>query len=202
MQKANSECEQFIPTQKLHKIGIKDSDGIWKARHRLYHVNHANPSLGITNEPFLIDSHSPLAWSIALFVHNTAVASPLLWRPSSRTHKHWRECHRKSLEYGVILGYQSIFKRIEQSCIMCIKRRAKVCRVAGGHLHFTQLTQARYGANSTFKYIMLDLSAPLRFGKTDTDQNVLHTLVSVCLVSKLTHVVPMDKKKKNLFCSL
>ena len=41
--------------------------------------------------------------------------------------------------------------------MMCIKRRAKVCRVAAGPLHFTQLTQAKYGANSTFKYIMLDL---------------------------------------------
>ena len=199
MQKASSECERFLPKQKLNKIGIKDSDGIWKARHRLYHVNHANPSLGISTQPFLIDSRSPLAWSIALFVHNTAVASPLLWRPSSRSHKHWRECHRKSLEYGVILGYQSIFKRIAQSCITCIKRKAKVCRVAGGPLHFTQLTQAKLGADSTFKYIMLDLTAPLRFGKTDTDQNVLYTLVSVCLVSKLTHVVSMDNKKKESF---
>ena len=38
MQKASSECERFFPKQKLNKIGIKDSDGIWKARHRLYHV--------------------------------------------------------------------------------------------------------------------------------------------------------------------
>ena len=59
--------------------------------------------------------------------------------------------------------------------MMCIKRKAKVCKVAGGPLHFTQLTQAKNGANSTFKYIMLDLTPPLRFGKTDTDQNVLQT---------------------------
>ena len=59
MQKASSECEHFIPKQKLNTIGIKDSDGIWKARHRLYHVNHANPSLGISTQPFLIDSRSP-----------------------------------------------------------------------------------------------------------------------------------------------
>ena len=48
---------------------------------------------------------------------------------------------------------------------------------------------------------MLYLTAPLRFGKieTDPDQNVIHTLVSVCLVSKLTHVVSMDNKKKESF---
>jgi hypothetical protein len=106
---------------------------------------------------------------------------------------------QKLLEYGVILGYQSIFKRIEETCITCIKRKVKVCRVAGGRLHFTQLTQAKLGADSTFKYIMLDLTAPLRFGKTDADPNVLYTLVSVCLVSKLTHVVSMDNKKKESF---
>jgi hypothetical protein len=57
--------------------------------------------------------------------------------------------------------------------MICIRQKAKVCKVAGGPLHFTQLTQAKTGVNSTFKYIMLDLTAPLRFGKTDTDQNVL-----------------------------
>ena len=175
MQKASAECEEFTSKQKLKEIGIKDKDGIWKARHRLYHAEHADTSLGITTKPFLIDTHSPLPWSIALFVHNTAAAAPMLWRPSSRYHKQWRECHRKSLEYGVILGYQSIFKRIERSCIVCIKRKAKVCKVAGGPLHFTQLTQAKLGPNSTFKYIMMDLTAPLRFG-TDEASNNLYTL--------------------------
>ena len=63
----------------------------------------------------------------------------------------------------------------------------------------TQLTQAKLGANSTFKYIMMDLTAPLRFGKTDDDSAYLYTLVSVCMVSKLTHVVSIDNKKKGAF---
>ena len=96
------------------------------------------------------------------------------------------------------MGYQSIFKRIERSCIVCIKRKAKVCKVVGGPLHFTQLTQAKLGPNSTFKYIMMDLTAPLRFGKDEASNN-LYTLVSVCMVSKLTHVVPMDNKNKGAF---
>ena len=133
MQKASSECDKFLSKKKLNNIGIKDDDGIWKARHRLYHTHHADPSLNISTDPFLIEARSPLAWSIALFVHNTAAASPLLGRPTTRTHKHWRECHRISLKYGVILGFQTIFKRIERSCLMCIRRRAKVCRVAPFH---------------------------------------------------------------------
>ena len=71
--------------------------------------------------------------------------------------------------------------------------------MAGGPLHFTQLTQAKLGPNSTFKYIMMDLTAPLRFSDTDGDTHLLYTLVSVCMVSKLTHVVPMDKKNKGAF---
>ena len=77
----------------------------------------------------------------------------------------------------------------------CIKRRAKTCRVAGGPLHFSQLTEAKNGADSTFKYLMLDLTAPLKFKKVGTTDDLLYTLVSVCMVSKLTHVVSMENKK-------
>ena len=46
---------------------------------------------------------------------------------------------------------------------------------------------------------MMDLTAPLRFEKIGTADNVLYTLVSVCMVSKLTHVVSIENKKKESF---
>ena len=198
MQKASAECEHFLTSSKLNKIGVKDEDGIWKARHRLFNIDENKHDLNIPGDPFLIEARSPLAWSIALHVHNKAAAPTILGRPSSKTHKHWRECHRKSLEFGVILGYQSIFKRIEKSCMMCIKRRARVCRVAGGPLHFSQYMHTKHGADSVYKYIMLDLTAALKF-EQNQEQNVLYTLVSVCLVSKHTHVVSLENKKKESF---
>ena len=199
MMKASSECDEFLPKKTLHNIGIKDKDSIWKARHRLFEATQAHPALNISGEPFLIEARSPLAWSIALFVHNKVAPASFLSRPSTTSHRHWKECHRISLKYGVILGYQTIFKRIERSCMTCIKRRAKVCRVAGGPLHFSQLSEAKNGADSTFKYIMLDLSAPLRFEKVGAVDDVLYTLVSVCLVSKLTHAICIENKKKESF---
>ena len=44
MMKASSECEEFIPKKTLHTIGIKDKDGIWKARHRLIRSSPCTPS--------------------------------------------------------------------------------------------------------------------------------------------------------------
>jgi hypothetical protein len=45
---------------------------------------------------------------------------------------------------------------------------------------------------------MLDLTAAVRFERNQ-EQSVLYTLVSVCLVSKHTHVVTLDNKKKESF---
>ena len=92
--KASSECDEFLPKKTLHNIGIKDKDGIWKARHRLFEATQAHPALNISGEPFLIESRSPLAWSIALFVHNKVAPAPFLTRPSTTSHKHWKDCHR------------------------------------------------------------------------------------------------------------
>ena len=81
----------------------------------------------------------------------------------------------------------------------CIKRKAKPCRVAGGPLHIFQLTEAKNGADSTFKFKMLDPTAPLKLKKIDATDDLLYTLVSVCMVSKLTHVVSMESKSKDSF---
>jgi hypothetical protein len=197
--KASAECEKFITKRKLESIGIKDTDGIWKARHRLFATANAHPTLNISADPFLIEARSPLAWSIALFKHNKVAPAQFLDRPSTASHKPWQDCHRLSLKYGVILGHQLIFKRIEASCMACIKRKAKPCRVAGGPLHISQLTEARNGADSTFKYIMMDLSAPLKIKKPNEPDELLYTLVSVCMVSKLIQVVSIDSKTKDSF---
>ena len=46
---------------------------------------------------------------------------------------------------------------------------------------------------------MLDLTAPLKLKKIDATDDLLYTLVSVCMVSKLTHVVSMESKSKDSF---
>ena len=89
----------------LKRVGIREKDGIWYGRHRLYHVGIVDPQgdtkspedLGFCGDPFLLEQHSPLAWSIGIHVHYKSSATSLGWRPSSLYHRGWRTCHRDSL---------------------------------------------------------------------------------------------------------
>jgi hypothetical protein len=111
--KASNECSQFTPTSTLARIGVK-VDNIWLAKHRLYNVNTAiapeQPtetfSSTYSQDPFLIDTHSPLAWSIALHCHYQEGCTGLAIRPSNIRHRGWRTCHRVSLKFGVIINHK------------------------------------------------------------------------------------------------
>ena len=121
--KASNECTEFTPKTTLARMGVK-VDNIWLAKHRLYNVNTAKApeqptevfSSAYSQDPFLIDTHSPLAWSIALHCHYQEGCTGLALRPSSIRHRGWRTCHRVSLKFGVIINHKSIFKRIERTC--------------------------------------------------------------------------------------
>jgi hypothetical protein len=92
-----------------------------------------------SQDPFLIDAHSPLAWSIALHCHYQEGCTGLAVRPSNIRHRGWRTCHRVSLKFGVIISHKSIFKRIERTCTTCILRREQTIHSVGSPLHFTQM---------------------------------------------------------------
>ena len=199
--KASKECEHFMTNKMLKRVGILESDGIWYGRHRLYHVGKLDPQddkqapedMGFCGDPYLLEKHSPLAWSIGIHVHYKSSATSLGWRPSSLYHRGWRTCHRDSLRYGILIGYRQIFRKLEETCIVCMRRKSNVSRVKGGPLHHTQLT--KMGPNATFRYIMMDLTAPLRFVTEKGEKSYLYGLLSVCMVSKLSHIVPMEGKK-------
>ena len=92
--KTSSECTKFTPTSTFAKKGVQ-IDGIWLAWHQLFNVNTTNapeqlPSpitAGYSQDPFLIDAHSPLAWSIALHCHYQESSTTLAVRPSSLRHR-------------------------------------------------------------------------------------------------------------------
>ena len=76
--KASKECEHFMTSKTLKRVGIRESDGIWYGRHRLYHVGKLDPQddkqapedLAFCGDPFLLEKHSPLAWSIGIHVRH------------------------------------------------------------------------------------------------------------------------------------
>ena len=82
--------KQIHTTSTLVRIGVQ-IDGIWLARHRLFNVNMAKapeqPPSPLTpsysQDPFIIDAHSPLAWSIALHCHYQESFTSLAMSPSS-----------------------------------------------------------------------------------------------------------------------
>ena len=93
------------------------------ARHRL---SYAGSSFhGIIKDPFLIYKDSPLAWAIGIHSHYVTAQEAIPNRPSANGHKAWKTVQNHSLKYGVIIGGGSMFKKIEDSFIMCKKLRGR-----------------------------------------------------------------------------
>ena len=74
------------------------------------------------------------------------------------------------------------------------KKKAHTAKARGGPLHHTQL-----GPNITFKYIMLDMTAPHHIFNEDGTNEPLYGLVSTCMMSKLTHITAMEGKDVSEF---
>ena len=189
--KASKECEKFTPKAILDKVGV-NIDGKWLARHRLTGLESGKGSvMGFSTTPFLIETSSPLAWSIALHAHYVIAMEGIDGRPSANNHKSWRVVHNLSLRFGVIIGYQSMFKRIENTCITCIRRKATKIRVAGGNLHSTQLTKNL----QPFRNVMCDLSGGHNFKDKDGKLHRLYALLFCCMETKLTAAIPIGGRK-------
>ena len=81
--KASKECEKFMSSKTLKRVGIRENDGIWYGRHRLYHVGKLDPQddkqapedLGFCGDPFLLEKHSPLTWSIGIHVAGLVIGT-------------------------------------------------------------------------------------------------------------------------------
>ena len=64
------------PKEKAHHHWNPGQRWHLESSAQTFRASHAHPNLNISGEPFLIEARSPLAWSIALFVHNKAAAAP------------------------------------------------------------------------------------------------------------------------------
>ena len=203
-QKASSECIRFIDKASLNKHGIFRNN-IWHGRHRLYAVQelhlllHDKPGivpkdLGLTAKPFLLDAFSPLAWSIGLYVHYSSSAADLSSRPSAIRHRGWKTCEKASLEYGLIMRSQMIFRRIEQSCITCSRRKMKTAKQPQGPLHHSVLD-----VSTPFKFVMMDLAGKRTVKNTTGAQVEIYTLLAVCCSTRLTKSVQMQARSSSDF---
>ena len=148
--------KKFNSTQLLSKIAIEEDKILFcKTRvlegHTVQAVGGLHLEAGMSellNLNFkvpLIDEHSPLAYPLALHLHDRF------------NHKGYETCYRMSLNYVKILGGLRIFKNINSNCAICMKERKKYLEVSMGKIAECQLT-----VSPLFYFTQCDMWGPLK----------------------------------------
>ena len=155
--KATLEVFKFNNSKVIKKLGTL-SDGILYCNSRILEeaelkaVGHLSPTINIadfTGVNFrvpIIDHHSPLAWSIALYLHYRKYP-----------HRGVETQHRMCLQMVSIIKARRIFSEISMDCIYCKKLRKKYLEQVMGPLAQPQLT-----ISPVFYFTLVDLWGPLR----------------------------------------
>ena len=135
----------------------------------------------------LIDRNSPLAYSIADFVHRVVCK-----------HAGYETCYRMSLNFCHILQGMGLFKELSEDCVKCKMIRRKYLEVAMGPISDAQLTVA-----PPFYTTMADMYGPLDiyvpgFERKTRNRQVLSAkvwvLVFCCPVTKLLNIQVIETK--------
>ena len=93
----------------------------------------------------LIDEHSPLAYPIALHLHDLF------------NHKGYETTYRLSLNYVKIIGGIKLFKNINSKCATCMKERKKYMEVSMG-----KVTECQASISPVFYFTQCDMWGPLK----------------------------------------
>ena len=154
--KANKEVFQFNNHKDIEKVAILE-DGILYCRSRLLEaadikaVGHIADSIdietftGVNFKVPLVDQHSPLAVSIALYLHYRKYP-----------HRGAETLHRLSLQHCKILKGRQLFTHIAHECCYCKRLGKKLAEQMMGPLSFTQTT-----ISPVFYFTLVDLWGPL-----------------------------------------
>ena len=79
----------------------------------------------MNKNPFLIETFSPIAWSIALHVHYRESATNKGDNSTNYHHRGWVTCSRASFEFGIIIRPRYVFSRIERHALFALKEKEK-----------------------------------------------------------------------------
>ena len=148
--------KKFNSSKMLSKIAIEENDILYCKTRMLEEHNvkvvgglnlDANLSelLNVNFKVPLIDEHSPLAYPIALHLHDLF------------NHKGYETCYRLSLNFVRILGGMKIFKNINSNCITCMKERKRYMKVSMGKVNECQVT-----VSPLFYFVQVDMWGPLK----------------------------------------
>ena len=187
--------KKFNSKKKLEKISIEEGDILFcKSRvlegERVKVVGglKIDTSLaGLFDLNFkvpLIDEHSPLAYPLALHLHDPF------------NHKGYESCYRLSMNFVRILGGLKIFKNINSNCVTCMKERKRYMKMVMGSLTESQLT-----ISPVFYFTQVDMWGPLRCycpgyeRLTRRDKSYeIHLLVFSCVATGAVNVQVLEGK--------
>ena len=135
---ATKEVEHFVKPENVSRVGVK-KDGILYCRSRIqdgqrflntgnFDEESLSIEIGLSLMTPLVERHSPIAYSIALFIHNMV-----------GKHGGYETCYRLSLSYVHILQGASLFKLLGEECSQCHRLRKKYIEVAMGPVSHHQL---------------------------------------------------------------
>ena len=201
--KATLECKQFNKPELLAKLSV-EKDGILFSRSRILEGQRfvltggfESSSLGLevglnVNTP-LIDRYSPIAYSIASFIHQQVA-----------NHAGIETCIRMSLSFCHIIQAPSLFREIADECVKCKMIRKKYLEAFMGPVSEHQLTIC-----PPFYATYMDIDGPYTtyvpgFEKSTRNRQALNSknwiLSFACPVSKLINLQVIESKSAEGVC--
>ena len=193
---ATREVKQFVKKETVSRLAVEQDDILF-CRSRLldgqkFIITAGLEESGLANcnlnmRTPLVDRHSPLAYSIADFVHRVVCK-----------HRGYETCYRMSLNFCHIIQGMGLFKELAEDCVKCKMLRKKCLEVAMGPINDAQLTIAPpFYATMADMYGPLDIYVP-GFERKTRNRQVLSSkvwvLVFCCPVTKLLNLQVIETK--------
>ena len=183
---ATNEVKQFVRPETLDKMGI-ESDGILYSKNRLLESMEFKvvsgmemvdlDPLNVNMRTPIIDRYSPLAYSIAQYIHYIVSG-----------HAGLETCNRLSLERVFILQGVSLFREISNECIKCKIKRRRFLEISMGPVGEHNLTIA-----PPFYACQADLYGPVQVYAPGAQKDLRGRPAKTCKVWSLVFACPVTR---------
>ena len=183
---ATDEVKQFVKPDFLEKVSV-ETDGILYSKNRLLEsmefkvvsgMNMTNlDPLCINVKTPLIERHSPLAYSIAQYIHYEVSG-----------HAGLETCNRLSLERVYILQGLSLYREIAAECIKCRIKRRRFLEMSMGPIGQHNLTIA-----PPFYSCQADLFGPVSVYAPGAQKDLRGRPAKSCKVWSIVFVCPVTR---------
>ena len=200
---ATMEVKEFVKPEIVKKISV-ENNGILYSKSRVMDGQRFILSgdlkdsriladQGIIIHTPLVERFSPLAYSIAEYVHDKLAR-----------HSGHETCHRTSLGFCLIMKGAGLYEELGESCVICKKLRKRFMEVSMG-----PVSSHQFAVCPPFWVTQADLFGPVMHYVPGRERNTrnnpaLHckcyVFVMVCMVTKLTNLQVVETKDVGGIC--